>query len=295
MKQSLLLALTAVLFICQSKSQENKSSLPCEYNEITVSDFPAAIEKSNKVCIIPFGILEKHGLHLPVATDLYVSREVARRASEQEYFVIFPWYYFGQINEAKHQPGAIAYKHETIWALLQETCDELSRNGFKKIIIVNGHGGNNDFLNYFCLSQLEKERDYIFTVFQPKTDSVFDLQVKNLSKTTVDGHAGEQETSMMMVIHPELVKLDKATNQSGTDENLLQIPYQHTGIWWYAHFPNQYAGDGSKYSIELGNLLLKHDADQLVQLIRTIKKDNTIEKLQNKFFKDSKNPLDTKQ
>ena len=56
---------------------------------------------------------------------------------------MFPEYYFGQIFEAKHEPGTIAYSAKLQLALLQETTDEMSRNGCKKILIVNGHGGNN--------------------------------------------------------------------------------------------------------------------------------------------------------
>jgi len=74
------------------------------------------------------------------------------------------------INEARHQPGTIAYSPELIWDILQETLDELSRNGFKKIIIINGHGGNNAFLNYFGMAQLSEKRDYALYWFQPFND-----------------------------------------------------------------------------------------------------------------------------
>ena len=62
--------------------------------------------------------------------------------------MIFPAYYFGQIAEAKHEPGTIAYSREIQMNLLQETTDEMARNGCKKIIIVNGHGGNESLLPY---------------------------------------------------------------------------------------------------------------------------------------------------
>jgi len=107
---------------------------------------------------------------MPLGTDLYTAREIALRAAEKDYTVVFPWYYFSQINEARHQPGTIAYSPELIWDILQETLDELSRNGFKKIIIMNGHGGNNAFLNYFGMAQLSEKRDYSLYWFQPSYD-----------------------------------------------------------------------------------------------------------------------------
>src|SRR5216117_4606190 len=106
-------------------------------------------------CLLPFGILEKHGLHLPLGNDLLNVRYVALNAAQQEYAIVFPEYYFGQIFEAKHQPGTVAYSRGLELQLLQETTDEMARNGCKKVIIVNGHGGNNSLLPYFAQSQLE--------------------------------------------------------------------------------------------------------------------------------------------
>jgi hypothetical protein len=139
-------------FAREESSPEVKLPVKCE--ELTSPEFAQAVELSGSVCILPIGILEKHGPHLPLGTDMMDAREVALRAAKQEYSIVFPEYYFGQIYEAKHQPGTIAYSAELVWNLLQETCDELARNGLKKIIIVNGHGGNRFFLNYFCLAQL---------------------------------------------------------------------------------------------------------------------------------------------
>ena len=71
-----------------------------------------------------------------------------RACAGQEYTVVFPDYYFGQIFEARHQPGTVAYSARMQLDLLQETTDEMGRNGCKKIIVVNGHGGNEHFLAY---------------------------------------------------------------------------------------------------------------------------------------------------
>jgi creatinine amidohydrolase len=176
-----------------------------------------------------------------------------------------------------------------MWKMLEETCSELSRNGLKKIILMNGHGGNNSFLAYFCQAQLAKPRDYIVVLFQPDPD---EKKISSLKKTQLDGHAGEEETSMMYFIRPDLVHTEMAKTQSGDDQaRLKQLPYAYTGIWWYARFPNHYAGDGSQYSKELGELLVNGDAGQLSELIRFLKTDNSIEKLQQEFFNKAQNPL----
>ncbi|HNY92816.1 MAG TPA: creatininase family protein [bacterium] len=106
--------------------------LPVQYEELTSPQFVQAVKSSQATCIIPIGIMEKHGPHLPLGTDLIDARKIALTAAAREYAVVFPPYYFGQINEAKHQPGTVAYSHELVWNILQETCEELARNGMKR-------------------------------------------------------------------------------------------------------------------------------------------------------------------
>ncbi len=138
--------------------------LSTHWEELTASDFRNAIEQSQGTCLLPFGILEKHGPHLPLGTDLLDVRHASLQAAEQEYAIVFPEYYFGQIFEAKHEPGAVAYSRQLQLDLLQETTDEMARNGCKKVIIVNGHGGNEHLLPFFAQSQLDQPHDYVVYV-----------------------------------------------------------------------------------------------------------------------------------
>ncbi|MHC4556991.1 MAG: creatininase family protein, partial [Planctomycetota bacterium] len=183
-----------------------------------------------------------------------------------------------------------------IWDILQETCDEISRNGIKKIVLVNGHGGNKNFLPFFGLAQLEKQRDYCVVLFRPQMGREVSEKIKKLKESQKGGHAGETETSMMQVSSPDLVHIDRAKEQSGEDlARLKHIPTNFTGIFWYAQYPNHYAGDGSYAKPELGELLINNQADQLVELIKILKRDDTILNLQNRFYNESQNPLKTKQ
>ena len=136
-----LLAAFAFLGIVPAmQSQAAPSKLSVHWEELTASDFREGIQRSQGMCLLPFGILEKHGPHLPLGTDLLDVRYAALHAAEQEYAVVFPEYYFGQIAEARHEPGTMAYSRSLQLALLQETTDEMARNGCKKVLIVNGHG-----------------------------------------------------------------------------------------------------------------------------------------------------------
>ena len=271
-------------------------TLPFRYEEVTAPDFVKAVEKAGRTCIIPFGILEKHGPHLPLGTDLLDSRQIALRAAQQEYVLVFPEYYFGQIYEARHQPGTMAYSPNTIWTLLQETCDELSRNGIKKIIIVNGHGGNTNFINYFCQAQLAARKDYAVMLFTPPRDPAAEAKIRQMRKTPMDMHAGEGETSTIMAHRPDLAHPERAKQQSGADQARLKgIEGVYTGIWWYARFPNHYAGDGTPATKELGEATIQAEVTQLVKVLKQIKGDNRILELQQQFYGQAEKPLETPQ
>jgi creatinine amidohydrolase len=265
--------------------------LPYKMEELTSPQFVKAVEKAAGVGVIPLGIIEKHGPHLPLGTDLFESRELVFTAVKKEYAVVFPPYFVGQIFEARHQPGAIAYSNELMWKMLEETCGELSRNGLKKIVLVNGHGGNSSFLQYFCQSQLAGQKDYIIVLFQPGTDPATAKEIKSLKKATLDGHAGEEETSMMYFIRPDLVDQLAIKSQSGLDQARLKgMRYGYTGIWWFARYPNHYASDVAEPNKRLGELLIEGDANQLAELIRYLKNNNTIEQLHEEFNKKAENP-----
>jgi creatinine amidohydrolase len=179
-----------------------------------------------------------------------------------------------------------------MWKMLEETCSELSRNGLKKIILDNGHGGNTSFLQYFCQSQLAARKDYIVVLFDPGSDPATAKEIKSLRKATLDQHAGEGETAMMYFIRPDLVDQQAIKSQSGLDQAKLKgLQNGYTGIWWYARFPNHFASDVAEPDKRLGELLIASEANQLADLIKYLKTNNTIESLQEEFYKKADNPL----
>jgi creatinine amidohydrolase len=266
--------------------------MPFRMEELTSPQFAKAVELAKGVCVIPVGIIEKHGPHLPLGTDLFEAREASCEAAMKEYAIVYPPYYTGQIFEARHQPGTIAYSNELMWKMLEETCAELSRNGLKKIILANGHGGSTNFLQYFCQSQLAANKDYIVVLFREGEDQAYGKEIKSLKKAKLDGHAGEEETSMMYFIRPDLVDVKAVGSQSGADQKRLdKLPFGYTGIWWYASFPNHYASDVAQPDKKLGELLFKSWSDQLAELIKFLKQNNTVEELQQEFYRRAENPL----
>src|SRR5580658_9780913 len=213
----------------RSQAQTTPAKLSVHWEELTAADFREGIHRSQGTCLLPFGILEKHGPHLPIGTDLLDVRYAALHAAEQEYAIVLPDYYFGQIAEARHEPGTMAYSRELQLALLQETTDEMARNGCKKIIIVNGHGGNESLLPYFAQTQLNAPHDYVVYVQW----GGYDRSKNPLHKDSVDMHAGQTETSNMLIARPDLVHVDRAAQESGADQARVKLPPSvYTGIWW---------------------------------------------------------------
>lgn len=270
-----------------------QTKLSVKWEELTAEDFRQAIQQSKGTCLLPFGILEKHGPHLPLGTDLLNVRYAALHAAEQEFAVVFPEYYFGQIFEAKHEPGTVAYTMELQLKLLQETTDEMARNGCKKVVIVNGHGGNEHLLPYFAQAQMANPKDYVVYVLDGERSRPGGPAKKS---TGIDYHAGENETSNTLYTHPELTHIDRAKRESGADQKRQNLPeFLYTGIWWYARFPEHYSGDGSVATKELGEWNVQGWISTIIEAIRAVKADDTSLKIQNEFYEKSKHPLDTKQ
>ena len=270
-------------------------NLPTAWEELTGPDFVLAVKKSEGVCVIPMGVIEKHGAHLPLGTDVYIAREVSRRAAAKEYCIVYPYYFTGQIFEAKHQAGTIAYSSELIYKFLDETCREIARNGIKKIILMNSHGGNPAFLEFFCQSQLDKPKDYAVYFFKHDMDDETEAKVASMRKDiTEGGHADEVESSEMIAVRSDIVKLDRAAKEPGIDMNRLQLNNAYTGIWWYAKYPNHYAGEARNANAALGEVVIGDQVKQLTEVIKAVKADQATLRLQNEFFKESAAPIETK-
>ena len=261
--------------------------LPVRWDELLSSDCQKALQKSSYTCVLPIAILEKHGAHVPIGSDLFHAQYRSREAAKREYAVVFPEYYFGQIYEAKYAEGTIAYPPQLIWDLLQATLDEIGRNGFKKIILYSTHGGNPHWLRYFVQAQLEKRRNYVVYYYDPKPDPEFLKEQTKRRKSPLEGdeHAGERETASMMAIRPDLVKLERAQKEDGSDQKRLDhLPDFWTAVSWYARFPNHYAGRGDAATMEYGKWLTEYGVARLAKAIKQVKDDTVTPKVQEENY-----------
>ena len=280
-----------------------------KWEDLTSTEFDGAIEKSKGVCIIPLGCLEKHGEHLCVGCDGYSANHIANLAAEKEPAVVFPaGHWLGEVipnhsNDAsllqKNQlRGYISIKPQTLLTILEELCDEIHRNGFNKILIVNGHGGNRALLDLFTRSMLYTKRDYAVMWTNLNTvgngDAFYDKIIadkerfsylteedlntlKRFSETGFGGgHADFAETAVLMGQDKNLVRPEKFYQEGLSVHRFDHFSknYINFGGAWMADHPQAFSGFASTGCTEaIGKAFCEIMSDCLIEKIKTVKED----------------------
>ncbi len=261
-----------------------------QWEDMTSPDFAEAVKSTGGVCLVPIGVVERHGTHLPLGNDLHIVREVALRVAEREPAVVFPPFYLSQVQEAKNRPGAIALSARLILDLLEEICSEIARNGLRKIVLLNGHGGNEHLLSVFLTTALEKPHNY--TLYLLRLAEWWGLTVKDegwrqMMQSDFDFHAGEQETSFALAARPDLVHMDRISPPSSPLGRAAHLPRRSVSTSWVADFPDHYTGDATHATVEKGEYLMALAVEHLTGVLKAIKQDSAAEQLQSEFLEES--------
>ncbi len=256
------------------------------WDELTAPDFAKAVKDAGGVCVMPVGCVEKHFDHLPLGTDFLNADRICTLAAEKEPAVVFPPYYFGQINEARPFPGTVAIPPVLALELLTAVCDEIARNGFRKIIFFNGHGGNQHLLNYFVQTALADRKPYALYIHpwgpsadrQDEWDAILD--------TKTHGHACECETSVSLVTHPHLVKPDAVGGRAAEPlDRFDHLPKRdRVSVQWFARHPDHYCGDATAATAEKGEKLLALLVDSLAEYIKAVREDRAVLDVLGEFY-----------
>ena len=273
------------------------------WEELREEEFEKAVEISGKVCVVPLGCLEMHGQHLPVGTDTMTCYHIAKEAAKIEPVTVFPGQWFGSVPGLNMWKGTIDLSLELRLRLLDELCSEIARNGFKKILILNGHGGNCAMLSEFVRSSIHTKKDYIVLARNDyqygvqrlareirggqKFDELGEEDIKNVLKFSDDraltGHACVNETSIMLHIAPETVRLDRADAVSGLDRHLTDKytdkPYAIDGGvgFWLIDHPNSFEGERIEISsANIGRVILHKRIEYQAEACRMLKEDDNL-------------------
>ncbi|MHB8286403.1 MAG: creatininase family protein [Caulobacteraceae bacterium] len=301
----LAVAMAAVSYsaIVQAQPQPQPALSP-QWEDLTSADFAKALKQADGVCVLPMGSIEKNGPAEPMGTNLFVIRAVVTEAVRQSYAVIFPPYFVAQTNDVSNLAGAIAYSGRLQRDMLEETVSERGRNGCAKILIVNGHSGNNGLLQEFLGTDMSRPKDYVVYAIQggPPKASPNIPEFAHLppalmsSKPGADGHGGEERTSILMATNPDLVHPER-----GHDEPIIIEGSRHlnlpggmqgvqTGVARAVEAPGGYLGDASGATAGRGKALLDYTADRIVAALRAVKADDQSAVVQRRFFEQREHP-----
>jgi len=276
-------------------------------------EFEDAIQRSKGLCVIPLGCLEKHGQHLPVGTDSLKCIRLVEDAAAIEEVTIFPaGMWLGDVCgfHSKTEPeklrkrGGIGINPHTLLTILEELCDEIARNGFRKILLINSHGGNVDLLNYFTRSLYYRKKDYAVMWAQatdPKihapqnmypivlerreefpylTDGDMEALRKFAETGSGGGHADWKETALLMHYYPETVAPDRFDAEDGSSthrgDHLTRLGIKG-GLIWPLNYPNAYDGfPPFGCSANIGKAMTTLLVERLVTIFKAVKEDETL-------------------
>lgn len=254
-----------------------------QWENLTSTEFKQAVDDTG-VCILSCGVLEKHSEHLPLGTDVFVAHNVSCMAAERESAVVFPPFYFGQIYEARCFPGTLTIEPKLLLALFQSVLDEIGRNGFKKIILFNGHGGNNHLLRFIAQSTLWEKKPYTVYLCTDSYSEEENAAYQAIVETDYHGHACECETSKMLAVKEETVKMDKVVDEPALPlKRMDHVRGSFLGISWYANQPDHYAGDARPATKEKGEALRELMVTSLANFIKAVKEDKVAPALEKEF------------
>lgn len=183
----------------------------------------AALDKENSIVLLPTAAIEQHGAHLPVGTDsiilsTLIDKFIATQTFEKGDLVFAPQLCVGKSNEHMGFAGTLTFATQTYYSMLHDLVKAIAASGFKKLVLLNSHGGNTDMLNMIS-RDLRIDFDMRVFVFDWWFTSFWQKGLEDLKESGTYGvfHACELETSLMLHARPELVRMELAVDEDPVD------------------------------------------------------------------------------
>ena len=202
-----------------------------QYGDYNWTEIP---DLTDRVCVVPLGSLEQHGHHLPLFTDSVILAEIVRRARAAlgDTAVFLPMLWVGASDHHRHFPGTVSINIETYTHVVGDMLESLVGSGFRRIFVLNSHGGNilpGKRAVYDVRMRHRDERDLWLVFgswFELAASEVAGLDLLEQKRVT---HASELETSMVLRLRPELVNLGAARGASPPFESAFFRPGHSQG------------------------------------------------------------------
>jgi creatinine amidohydrolase len=247
---------------------------------LTWTDIEGMPDKENVVIVQPAGAIEQHGPHLPIIVDSAIAvavlgKALAKLDSSVPAYSLPPLYY-GKSNEHWHFPGTITLSAQTLLAVLTEMAESVYRSGFRKLVLMNAHGGQPQVMEIAARDLHQKYEDFL--IFPLFTWRVPHIAKKLLTPKELEYgiHAGDAETSLLLSILPEQVKMDRAVAEYPhglPEDSLLSMEGKLPFAWVTRELTKSgVLGDATVATKEKGDRLLESVSDGWVQVIQDIYK-----------------------
>lgn len=230
-------------------------------------------DKADAVIVLAAGTIEQHGPHLPCAVDALIAAGVigaalARLPAEVPAWALPPLTY-GKSDEHTHFPGTLTTGGATLQALVEDIGESVHRAGFRKLLIVNGHGGQPQVMEMAARALRLRHADFVvvphFTWRVPHVAGQFlDAREKRLAM-----HAGHAETALIMALAPETVHMDRAVAHYPPEFPASLSPDGRPAAAWVARDfgPSGVIGDPHPATPEQGHAILDSLADSWARAI----------------------------
>lgn len=249
-----------------------KKKIDCYWNRNTDATLPVLCQLSGRVAVIPLASIESHGPHLPLGSDTFCIEHVLKRVTELEVVALLPTLQYSYVADARMLPGAIHIRTDLLSDLVENICDEVGRNGFDKVVLLQGHGGNVTLDQGFMRRMLERDKNYLvysIPVFAGRGEDVMKLM-----KSRELGHACEFETSLNLAACPELVNLKALRNHRHFRTHPTPaIGASRIPVDWVAAHPKMAVGFPALATVEKGRQTAELWAQAIATAIRQIKAD----------------------
>lgn len=230
---------------------------PIYFNELNMEELK---NEKESIMIIPVGISEGHGEHLPVGTDTYqagyVVEEVAKRVSRRA--IIAPMLNYGTCNATEHLSGTLSVRFDTLRDMAFDILSALVEQNFKKIVIISGHSGKSHMMALRLAAEDVLKKNEAEILLLSGYDFAYELKGDKVAET--DGHGGEIETARMMDIKPGLVREDRPNNEVEHPEFKVIADYG-------GHWPEGMRGSADKASKEEGEEINEYVIKKIIRVI----------------------------
>ena len=180
--------------------------------EMSWEEVKEYLEKDNRV-ILSLGATEQHGRHLGLGTDHIEAEAIARGVGERSGVVVAPTLNFGMSHQHLKFSGTLSLRPTTLIAVLEDLFHSLYRHGFRRVFVVNGHGGNTAALGSALHLVADDLPDLRAKTFEWWTDAESYRVVIDSLGPQVGSHASPGETAFMLAVRPNAVKLNRLTGR----------------------------------------------------------------------------------